>query len=203
MQVVIIGSGKVGIALAEALLKREDDVVIVDQGDQWLERAKHLDCHKITGVVIDEDVLASADIGAADVVCAVTPWDNVNIMASLMARHVFSVPKVISRLYTPEKKRVFQELGLDTINSTATVVDAILQDIDGVSVLSRQELFGHQVEYHLAPIDDTLIGQAVQDIVAMDGQVVLGIVRRDELLPVSQKDVLVRGDQLVLVEVIV
>lgn len=202
MQVVVIGAGKVGIALADALLKREDDVVIVEQGDEWLERAKHLECNKISGVVIDEDVLESADIRQADVVCAVTSSDNINIMASLMARHVFGVEKVISRLYTPEKRRVFHELGLDTINSTAKVVDAILQDIDGVAVVSQHRLFNQMIEYHLAPVDDDLIEQELKDIVTTDGQVVLGLLRRGELYPATSELTLEKDDQLVLIEVI-
>lgn len=201
MQVVVIGAGKVGIALAEALLKREDEVVLIDQGESWVDLAKHLDCRKISGVVIDEEVLESADIRQADVVCAVTPFDNINIMASLMAKQIFNVKKVVSRLYQPEKQYVFFELGLDAINSTQHTVDAILRDIDGVDVVSSHRLFGKTLEYHTVAADADLVGQDLADIVSMDGQVVLGILRH-ELLHAATSDLTIeKGDQIVLIEV--
>ncbi|HHU13385.1 MAG TPA: hypothetical protein GXZ64_09190 [Clostridiaceae bacterium] len=201
MQVVIIGAGKVGVALAEALLKRDDDVVLIDQGDAWVVHAKHLDCRKISGVVIDEDVLESADIRQADVVCAVTQSDNINIMASLMARQLFGVKKVISRLYNPEKKFAFDELGLEVISSTGQTVDAILRDMDDAGVIMSHRMYGKTLEYHNVPVDDELIGQELSDIVTMDGQVVLGLLRAGTLYPITSALEIEENDQVVLIEV--
>lgn len=202
MQVIIVGAGKVGSALAASLLHRDDDVVLIDQGEEWLERVRHLDCKKISGVVIDEDVLESADIASADVVCAVTQVDNINMMVSLMAKHRYGVKRVISRLFDPDKKLVFQELGLDAVNATQITVDVILREIDDVASVMSHKLLGHQITYHTVPVDADLESQSLCDIVTNDGQLILGLMRDGILHPASADIELKKGDLIVLVEVL-
>lgn len=201
MQVIIVGAGKVGSALAASLLNRDDDVILIDQGEEWLDRVRHLDCKKISGVVIDEDVLESADIASADVVCAVTQIDNINMMVSLMAKHQYGVKRVISRLFDPDKKLVFQELGLEAVNATQVTVDAILHEIDDVASVMSHKLFGHQITYHTVPVDVKLKGKDLGDVVTNDGQLILGLLRDGILHPASADVELSKGDLIVLVEV--
>lgn len=200
MQVVIIGAGKVGIQLAEALLRREDDVVIVEQNETLAANAAHLPCRIVSGVVIDEDVLKSADIAEADAVCAVTQSDNINIMSTLMARRVFGVKKVVTRLYNPEKKQVFQELGLDTINSTEYTVEAIIREIDGADISARHRLFGRDVVYNCVHATEELIGRKLTDIHTLDGQLVFCVVRGQDVLLNTGGLVVKKDDGILLVD---
>ena len=60
---------------------------------------------------------------------AVTNNDNINIMIAQIAKECFSVKKVISRLFDPERECVYQELGIDTICPavlSANEIDKIL-----------------------------------------------------------------------------
>ncbi|MDD4744523.1 MAG: NAD-binding protein, partial [Eubacteriales bacterium] len=93
MQIIVVGCGKVGASLAGVLVDQGHDVVIVENDSQLLRAASELDCIKINGVPIDRDVLRQAGIETADVVCAVTQNDNINIMVAQIAEHVFFVPR--------------------------------------------------------------------------------------------------------------
>jgi trk system potassium uptake protein TrkA len=59
-----------------------------------------------------------AGIERADAFAAVTQGDNRNIMASQIAKHVFRVPRVVTRIYDPIRTDTFRALGLDAISPT-------------------------------------------------------------------------------------
>jgi trk system potassium uptake protein TrkA len=69
----------------------------------------------VLGLGIDEDVLRQAGIEEADAFAAVTDSDYTNIMACLMAKEIFRVPRVIARISEPKREKIFHQLGLETI----------------------------------------------------------------------------------------
>ena len=73
---------------------------------------------RMLGTGIDIDVLRKAEIERADAFAAVTQGDNRNIMASQIAKHVFKVPRVVARIYDPERAEAYEKLGLHTICPT-------------------------------------------------------------------------------------
>ena len=72
----------------------------------------------IIGNGVDEEILIRAGIKDANAFVAVTNGDNRNIMAAQIAREIFKVPRVITRIYDPIREDVFRELGLDTVSPT-------------------------------------------------------------------------------------
>jgi len=63
-------------------------------------------------------VLKRAGIEQADVFVSVTDGDNRNIMAAQIAKTVFNVPSVLTRIYDPSRAKAYQELGIQTICTT-------------------------------------------------------------------------------------
>ncbi|GAE90017.1 potassium channel family protein [Acetivibrio straminisolvens] len=126
MFVIVVGCGKVGSRFAQVLSEEGHDVVIIDNDpDSFKLLDPDFGGLTITGVPIDQDVLKKAGIQTADVVAAVTPDDNTNIMVSQMAKEIFKVPRVVARIYNPAREHVFHEFGLDTICPTEITVDLI------------------------------------------------------------------------------
>src|SRR5205823_11986219 len=66
----------------------------------------------ILGNGIDQEVLKRAGIERADAFVAATQGDNRNIMASQIAKHVFGVKRVVTRIYDPLRSDTFAALGL-------------------------------------------------------------------------------------------
>ena len=73
----------------------------------------------------DIDALKKAKIEGTDVFVAVTDGDNRNIMAAQVAKHVFGVPKVMMRLYDPSRAAAYQEMGIETICTTAIAANLL------------------------------------------------------------------------------
>jgi len=63
-------------------------------------------------------VLKRASIERADAFVAATQGDNRNIMSSQIAKHVFGVAHVVTRIYDPLRSDTFAALGLQAISPT-------------------------------------------------------------------------------------
>jgi trk system potassium uptake protein TrkA len=129
MRIVIMGCGRVGARLANTL-HHEHEITIVDESPAAFERlSPDFSGRTVLGPGDDPEVLVQAGIRQADVYCALTNRDNANIMGSEMARELFHVPRVITRIYDHDREDIYHQLGLETIcptHESARVLEAML-----------------------------------------------------------------------------
>ncbi len=159
MQIIVIGCGKVGSSLAGALVSQGHDVVIIESDSKLIQNADDLDCIKITGVPIDRDVLKQAGIETADVLCAVTQNDNINIMVAQIASEIFNIPRIITRIFNPISREVFEQFNLNTICSTELTVQAFLRKIAGESQEQTHRVYNTNILYTSVPIEKEFVGE--------------------------------------------
>ena len=132
MKVVIMGCGRVGGRLASLLDAEGHKVTILDvepYSFRWLPAA-----FKGTAMVgngLDEDTLRKAGIEEADIFVSTTQGDNRNVMAAQMAKHIFNVPRVVSRIYDPIREEMYQSLGIETISPTKVGTQLLKDLIEG------------------------------------------------------------------------
>ncbi|MGH7723386.1 MAG: potassium channel family protein [Candidatus Dormibacteria bacterium] len=126
MKVVIVGCGRVGSTLACELDAAGHTVTIIDERVAAFNRlGDSFGGNMVVGTGIDESVLRRAGIEEADCFASVTNGDNRNIMAAQVAKVVFNVPRVITRIYDPIREQTYREFGLETICSTSIVSSMI------------------------------------------------------------------------------
>lgn len=126
MYIIIAGCGKIGANLVKSLSNDGHDVVVIDPNEEsFAQLESGTNCLTVTGMSIDEDVLKSAGIEHADALCAVTSDDNVNIMTAQIAKQLYHVPHVVTRVYDPDKDEVLRQMGLCTICPTMLTVAKI------------------------------------------------------------------------------
>ena len=119
MKLVIVGCGRVGAMAALALSKAGHQVTVIDNNRRAFDRlGSEFTGEMVFGNGIDEDVLRQAGIESADGFASLTNGDNRNIMAAQIAREIFKVPRVITRIYDPIREDVYRELGLNTVCPT-------------------------------------------------------------------------------------
>ena len=119
MYIVIIGCGRVGAELAKLLSLEGNDVVVIDKKDHSFSRlGEAFNGITIKGSGVSTKTLQDAGIERADVFCSLTNSDNINIMASQVAKGIFKVPRVIARVYDPRKASIYKTLGLDILSET-------------------------------------------------------------------------------------
>jgi len=126
MYFIVAGCGRVGSRLAEFLSFERHDVVVIDRDAGSFRRlGGTFNGIALEGMAFDEQILLEAGIEQADAFAAVTNEDNTNLMAAEIAKGVFNVPTVISRLYNPEKELTFFKMNMDYVCSTTLVTDRI------------------------------------------------------------------------------
>jgi trk system potassium uptake protein len=117
--VIIMGCGRVGARLANLLEADGHEVTILDTSASAFGRlGPDFRGTRLIGSGVDTEVLIRAGIERADAFAACTQGDNRNIMASQIAREIFNVQKVVTRIYDPIRKDTFATLGLDAISPT-------------------------------------------------------------------------------------
>jgi trk system potassium uptake protein len=126
VKIVIVGCGRVGSRIARQLDSEGHDVSIIDERVSAFDRlGDDFKGNMVVGTGIDETVLRRAGIESADCFASVTNGDNRNIMAAQVAKVVFRVPRVITRIYDPIREEVYREFGLETICSTTLVAGLV------------------------------------------------------------------------------
>ena len=128
MKAVIMGCGRVGARLAGLLDTDGHSVTILDTDTYSFRRLPpNFKGDPLVGNGLDQEVLKRAGIEEADAFVATTQGDNRNIMAAQIAKHIFNVPRVISRIYDPLRQELYSTLGIETISPT-TIFAQILRE---------------------------------------------------------------------------
>ncbi|MER3419002.1 MAG: TrkA family potassium uptake protein [Chloroflexota bacterium] len=131
MRVVIMGCGRVGAQLAVMLERRGHEVTVLDVNPNAFERLpRDFKGRKLVGNGIDQDVLRRAGIERADAFVACTQGDNRNVMAAQVAKHIFNVPRVVSRIYDPIREEIYRMLGLRTISPTKVGAELLMKAVE-------------------------------------------------------------------------
>lgn len=131
MKIVILGCGRVGALLATQLDDAGHDVTIIDSSSDSFQRLNpEFKGDKMTGNGVDEEVLRRAHTEKADAFVAVTNGDNRNIMASQIAKEIFTVKKVLCRIYDPLRESTYRELGLETFCPTLVGANMLFTALD-------------------------------------------------------------------------
>ena len=113
---IIVGCGRLGANLANALSDENDNILIMDTSKESFRRlSSNFGGLQVVADGTDFDALEEAKISKASAVIAVTNNDNTNIMVAQIARYIYNVDRVIARLYDPEREFVYKEFGIDTI----------------------------------------------------------------------------------------
>ena len=131
MFILIVGSGRVGSAVAKRTLDAGHEVSVLDSDPLSHER---LDKDQATtwedaggrftvGTALEMDALIEAGIEDADVFLAATSGDNTNLVIAQIAQRRFNVPRVVVRVADPGRANWYAEQGLLTICPTQIAID--------------------------------------------------------------------------------
>ena len=119
MFVLIIGCGKLGSYLANLLSLEGQDVVVIDKSNEAFEGLDSaFSGFSLKGDATELEVLEQARIRRANMVVACTENDNVNMMVAQIARDIFHVPKVMARVFDPDRASIYKDLKIQTICPT-------------------------------------------------------------------------------------
>lgn len=206
MKIVIVGIGKVGIALTHQLFS-DNSVTVIDQKPELVENIMNIyDVMGVCGNGASYDVQKEADVDHADLLIATTSSDEINILTCIVAKKL-GVQHTIARIRNPEYEtqlRFMQsEMGLSmAINpekATAREIARVLRFPNAMKLESFSKGRLELVEYRL-PRDTKLDGIRLMDIHrSMKVRVlVCAVARQGETIIPSGDFVLRAGDKIYL-----
>jgi Trk K+ transport system NAD-binding subunit len=201
MRVLIIGSGKVGRALATRLEDRGENVVLIEKDEAIVEAAREQGYTVHIGDGTDTDVLRSSGADNAKIVVAATGDDDANLLVSQLARSKFDVGDVIARANNPDNVEAFEELGVRTISSTMATAWAIDNEIERPAVANWMTDTGREGDVQeIEATADWLVGKSIREIgPELPEGVLVALVSRDGNIEVPTADFVVeKGDRITL-----
>lgn len=197
MYIVIIGCGRIGGTLAHELSNEGHDVVIIDKEKSRLDAlGTGFNGTRLRGVEFDNDILIEAGIEQADVFLAMTPDDNINLMAAQVALRLLGVKRVIARVCDPQKQFIYDQLGLETICPTSSASQMTKE-----MIMHEHYLLHARIKDELEIIE--LIYMQEQSVTASDIEnkhpcTLLGVIRNNKVSPVKPNSHIQKGDRLVI-----
>ncbi len=165
MNVVIVGCGRVGSALAGRLHLDGHAVSVIDSRPEAFARlGPNFSGTRIVGMGLDRSALLAAGIESADSLAAVTGADAVNAVVARVAARRFRVPRVVARLYDPQAAEVYRRLGVHTISPVAWAVGRLAEVLVLVDFATITSLGAGQVDLIESAVPALLNGRPIMEI---------------------------------------
>ena len=178
MRIIVMGCGRLGAELAERLSLERHQVVVVDRNPKAFHRLrKGFAGETVTGVGYDRDVLIRAGIERSDGFAAVTSGDNHNIVGALTAKRRFRVPKVVARIYDPQRAIIYRRLGVPTVATTVWAAHKMRELLLYPDFYAEHSFGSGEVEMTRIRIPAKLVGRPVHTL-AIPGQIIVAAVTR-------------------------
>lgn len=208
MKVVICGAGQVGYGIAERLAAEQNDVSVIDSSPKLINAiGDQLDVRGFVGHGAHPDVLAAAGAEEADMIIAVTLYDEVNMVACQVAHSIFNVPTKVARI---RSQSYLQGRWQNLFSRDNMPIDVIISpEIEvGEMVLRRLALPGAVETVRFAdeqvvtvgvnieedcPVVDTPLRQLTELFPDL-GAIVVGVYRNNKLFVPTSSDSLLVGD---------
>ncbi len=119
MQIIIVGCGKVGSALARKLIDEGHNITVIDTVAERVQRiTKELDVMGVVGNGVSISVLSEAGIEDSDVLISVTGSDELNLLCCLFAKksaNCHTIARVRNPIYNKEIQFAKEQLGISAI----------------------------------------------------------------------------------------
>jgi trk system potassium uptake protein TrkA len=206
MRIIIVGAGEVGFQLAKVLSAENIDVVVIDKNKEKLKRLSgELDVAPTEGEGGSPSVLEEAGANQADILLAVTNIDEANMIACLVAKVMFQIPRNVARIRNLEyfsNEVLLNSLGINpAINPEIEAARAVIRLIE-VPFAADVEDFEYgkvKVVGFRIPSDSELIGKAFKDLDLTKPKVLIGAIQRnDKIIIPSGNDTLKKDDIIFL-----
>jgi len=204
MYIIVVGGGRLGYYLTEALLNEGHEVVIVEKNPTICQRINdELGNVCIRGDGCETVTLDEIGTARADMLIAVTGDDEDNLVACQVAKHKFNVPRTIAQVRNPKNETIFKALGIDvTVSSTNIILENIKEEVPThplTHLLTIRDKGLEIVEVKIPP-DATTIGKPIKELTLPQGSRLALIIPKELKPRVPTSDTVLRdGDRVIAI----
>jgi trk system potassium uptake protein len=204
MRVVVVGAGRLGLQIANALTVSENQVTLIESQRTIVEQLRDtVKARVVHGDAADPAVLEEAGALNADVLVAVAGQDQVNLVVSLLAKRQFDVPRVVARVNDPDNEWLFTDSwGVDVAVSASASILSLIEEatrtVDTVGLL-RLGTAGVNLIESTITTESSAVGKALSDVCLPHGTVVAAVMREGQPTVPSGSFTFQVGDELLLI----
>ena len=203
MRIAIAGAGNVGRAIARELLDNGHQVLLIDRDPKSLKMDSVPDAEWLLADACEITSLDKAKLDTCQVLVAATGDDKVNLVASLLGKTEYGVPRVVARINHPKNEWMFDSSwGVDVAVSTPRIISALVEEAvsvgDVVRLFSFRQGQANLVELTL-PDNSTCLGKTVEEINLPENSALAAIVRDGRVVTPKPHEVFTAGDELLFV----
>ncbi len=195
MYIVIMGGGRVGLALANLLIDNGEDITLIESDEALCaDVAAELDALVICGNGTNSKLLEETNIEDADFFIATTGNDEANLLSCILVRK-YNVPHIIARVSNPDHEEAFKEVGIDHVISPETAAAAQLQKL--VTRPNAAELMtlgeGDAEILDMTITNDKIVGKRYKEISPTKDYIIISTYQNEKLVIPQPDDIVPRG----------
>lgn len=203
MRCILVGGGKTAYFLARDFISKGYHVtLVVRNGGEATSLSRRVRATVLHGDGSDPELLKEAGARRADVLLALTPHDEDNLVACQLAQRMFGVPRTISVVNDPENESIFQQLGISVAVSSTRIIATLIEEqttFDAITNLfpvaeGRIVVTEIRLSAEAPAVDKTL-----QSLNLPEGALIAGILRGETVIVPRGSTQLQRSDRLILV----
>jgi trk system potassium uptake protein TrkA len=193
----------VGRAIARELLDNGHQVLLIDRDPKALKIDSVPDAEWLMADACEIASLDNAQLNNCQVLVAATGDDKVNLVASLLGKTEYGVPRVVARINHPKNEWLFdQSWGVDVAVSTPRIIAALVEEAvsvgDVVRLFSFRKGQANLVEITL-PDSSICIGKTIEEVELPEDASLAAIVRDGRVISPTPSDLFIAGDELLFV----
>jgi len=182
LYIIIVGGGRLGFKLAQSLLDKSHEVLVIDKRQELVDRIiAEMGSVAIVGDGCEGKILESAGARRADIFISLTSEDEDNLVSCQIAKHYFKIPRTIARVMDERNEMLFKALGIDIIiNSTNIILEYVMHEMPSPPVmhLIQERDRGFEVVNITIPPSSSVIGRGIGELALPESAVIALIIRR-------------------------
>lgn len=203
MKIAIAGAGNAGRAIARELLGNGHQVLLIDKNPKALKMESVPNAEWLLADACEITTLDKAGLDQCQVLVAATGDDKVNLVASLLAKTEYGVPRVVARVNHPKNEWLFDSSwGVDVAVSTPRIIAALVEEAvsvgDVVRLFSIKSGEANLVEITL-PDNSKCVGKSVSEVALPKDVSLAAIIRDRHVITPGAHEVFAAGDELIFV----
>jgi len=200
MRVIITGASALGKHLAQKLVHRGSEVIVIESETKYAkDLAESLDCTIINAEGTRPDILDKAEIEKADAIVACTDHDQDNILIGLIARN-YKVPKIILRIHDTQFLVVAKKLGFNDLINPSQIASSIISDtLRGVDTIELSSLVRGDVRFISVLATTKQIDRRLNEVTLPQKSAFIGIYRGNQFILFRENPVVKEGDEAIII----
>lgn len=203
MNVIIIGGGQVGSHVGNLLLENGINIKIVDNRAFIIEKLKEELPPDVLyyGNGTDPNTLEELGIATADVLVAVAGKDEVNLVASTIAKFEFGVPRVVARVNNPRNTWLYNNnMGVDVcLNQADLMAHMVVEEMDmkNISTLMKLNKGTRTISKVTVDAQSPAATKKIKELNIPVDSILIAIYRKDEVI-IPHGDTVINPDDQIL-----